>query len=51
MNITDNFSDSLGTGFCVKFDADPDPGFGILSTLDPGWEKSDPGLGVHVCFD
>jgi hypothetical protein len=45
MIIPDNFSESLETVFLglkmIKFfDPDPDPGSGILSTLDPGWKKN-----------
>jgi hypothetical protein len=40
MNITDNISESLETIFEITrlkfFDADPNPGFGIFLTLDPG---------------
>jgi hypothetical protein len=40
MNIPDNFSESLETVFKIKklkfFDADPDPGSRIVSTLDSG---------------
>ncbi len=37
MNIPDHISKSLQTVFWVKFFyADPDPGFGIFLTLDPG---------------
>jgi hypothetical protein len=39
MNIPDHFSENLETGFCVKFDADPYSGFGIMPTLDPGMGK------------
>ncbi len=24
------------------------PGSGVLSTLDPGWKKSDPGSGINI---
>jgi hypothetical protein len=40
MNILGHISESLETIFWVKnaefFDADPDPGSGIILTLDPG---------------
>jgi hypothetical protein len=49
MNIPDHISESLETIFWVKnnkfFDTDPDPGFKIFLTLDPGWKNSDPGSG------
>ncbi len=31
-----------------NLDADPDPGTGTLSTVDPGWKKSDPGSGINL---
>jgi hypothetical protein len=47
MNIPDHISESLETFFRLKilkfFDADLDPGSGILLTLDLGWKNSDPG--------
>jgi hypothetical protein len=40
ISIPDHISESLVTIFWVKklkfFDADPDPGSGIIMTLDPG---------------
>jgi len=51
MNIPDNFSESLLTGFWVKntvlifFDADLDSG---SLTRDPGWKNSDPGSGINI---
>ncbi len=30
------------------FDADPDPGFEIFLTLEPGWKNSDPGSGINT---
>jgi hypothetical protein len=33
----------MGEKLLQFFDADPDPGSGILSALDPGWKTSDPG--------
>jgi hypothetical protein len=47
--IPDHFYESLEIVFIVKkylnsfVDADPDPGSGILLTMDPGWKNSDPG--------
>jgi hypothetical protein len=38
----------LGLKILRFFDADPDPGFGILSTLDPGWKNSDPESGINI---
>ncbi len=49
MNIPDLICENLVLVFGLKihklFDADPDPGSGILSTLVlyPGWKKSAPG--------
>jgi hypothetical protein len=43
MNIPNHISESLETIFWIKilkfFDADPDQGSEIISTLDPGWKK------------
>ncbi len=40
----------LGLKILKFFDADPDPRYGILSTLDPGsgLKKSDPGSGINI---
>ncbi len=39
MNILDLILENLVSFFELKyFDADPDPGSRILSTLDPGWK-------------
>ncbi len=60
-NIPDNFFESLDTILRVKipkfFDADPDPGSGILMILDPGsgifiildpgWKNLDPGSTIR----
>jgi hypothetical protein len=47
MNIPYHISESLESFVWVKilkfFDADPDPGSGNFSTLDPGWKNSNPG--------
>jgi hypothetical protein len=46
MNNQDHFSESSETIFWVElkfFDADADPGSGIIVTLDPRWGNSDPG--------
>ncbi len=47
MNIQDHFPESLRQFLGLKilkfFHADPDPKFGILFNLDPGWKNSDPG--------
>ncbi len=54
MDIPDHFSESLETVFRLKilkfFDADLDPGFGILATLDrvPGWKKLDLGSRINI---
>jgi hypothetical protein len=32
------------------FDADPDPGYGIFLTLDPGWKNLDPGSGIKYKY-
>jgi hypothetical protein len=46
MNIPDYISESVETIFGLKilkfFDADPNPGSGIVLNLDPGWKNSDP---------
>jgi hypothetical protein len=46
----DYFSGSLETGFKIVefFDADPDPGFGIFLTLDPGSRKGKLGSGINI---
>jgi hypothetical protein len=52
MNIQDFIFENLVSVFWVKntfskfFDAKSDPGFGILSTLDPGWKKIGSGINV-----
>jgi hypothetical protein len=45
MNIPEHISESLETIFGLQIFQffDPDPGSGILLTLDPGWKNSDPG--------
>jgi hypothetical protein len=55
MDIPDHFSESLETVFRAEkilkfFDqhAEPDPGSGILLTLDPGWKNSDPGSWINI---
>ncbi len=45
-----SYFQDLRNNFWVKkilkfFDADPDPGSGIVLTLDPGWKNSDPDPG------
>jgi hypothetical protein len=49
MNIPGHFSESLETIFWVKilnlFNADPEPGSGIIVTLD---QNSDPGSGKII---
>jgi hypothetical protein len=52
MNIPNFIFESLVSVFWVKdtvlkfFDAVPDPGSEILSTVDPGWKIADPGPGM-----
>ncbi len=54
MNIPNFIFESLVSVFLVKdtvlkfFDAVPDPGSEILSTLDPVWKNSDPGSGMFI---
>ncbi len=47
MDMPDHISESLETIFWAKilkfFDGDPDPGYEIFFTLDPGRKNSDPG--------
>jgi hypothetical protein len=38
----------FGLKILSLFDADPDPGSRILSTLDPGWKISDPGSWINI---
>jgi hypothetical protein len=46
MNISDHIAESLETIFWVKIlkFSDPDPGYEIFLTLDPGWKNFGSGL-------
>jgi hypothetical protein len=52
MNIPDHFSGSFETVLMLKmlkfFDVDPDPGYGVFLTLDPGFglEKFRSGINI-----
>jgi hypothetical protein len=50
MNMPDHISESLETIFWAKipkfFYGDPDPGYVIFMTLDPGWERFGSGINI-----
>ncbi len=39
--------ETIGLKIIKFFDADADPGSGIIKTLDPEWKNSDPGSGIN----